>query len=924
LKRSNSFQLFLGLLAVSSAFSIATRAASSSDFEGSVGIEAAKSYSRFSISIDSSFKPVISETANGFTIVIPAATLMDVGVPFGSEEAFNRYLSTLKDSRLSNIRIHEDESKLVIEGKYKFPVGSAKLANPAMEHFDFRKEELGKFFVDFFYKKGPTALEFERSKKIVNGHKSELDKDAMIKREAERKESREKRLVEARNALFFCELPFDRSNTVFLRYRADHPVVKFSSYFPEKIPDHLFEYTEPKSEGEEADMVRLALKLARENKEALSIKTVEFLQKQYQKSRFLNEMLFLKANDLYRLGFEDKGREMLVELAKRAKGTEVALQSAAFLAVQSFDKKEWLAALEGFMDLKSEMPKAKLAWLFHYGIAESLYEIKQADQAKVEYQWLAKNAPKEDVRAEGAFKTGDVSFDRNQYGQAVLDYESAIKKFPDELSHYPQVLMNLAESYFDLEEFARSEEMFKKYMDYGRNQPNAWRASLRLAEIKSLHQKMSPEIEAAFTETVNSYPMSPGTVIARLRMLPCGTHGGFDLASFTRFINSPEVKNFDGDGTLFTEPFSELVALTEVRTLLSFGQDEKAVTEGLAHLRENPSMEGRRLIEQAMIGGIKRVIEKELNAGDEIAAINTYQKYGDYLPMPLHDPMADDLKMRVAKAASERKLTSLAMKIIEPYRKLSEVEAKEVMAAIEKNLVLEGLDQQEDRVYLEITTLWNGADFQPTDEKQAADLLSRLKMIRERSPYSFERDLILALFYSETKDFARANELNLKLTTRMSKLGTKARAQVWTFAAETANAAQDFDFAEKAFHQARLTLEKPSDKDQPELGLRHLSTVPTLSYLYEKEGEILEKQENWKEAVALYTEAIENKVGGNHILYAQARALLKTGGRESRKIASRSLEKIEQSQDDDVWKRLARETLAEIAKEGKVDDKRNQ
>jgi predicted Zn-dependent protease len=898
-------------------------AATVADFRGSVEITPTKSYSRFSIAIDSSFKPEITETAQGFLITIPAATLMDVGVPFGSEEAYNQYLSGLTDTRISSIKVHEEPGKLVVEGKYKFPIGSAKLADPKMDHFDFRKNEEGKYYVDFFYKKGPTAIEANRDRRSADDKKLQAERELFLKKEAERKESREKRLIEARNALFFCDLPFDRANTIFLKYRADHPVVKFSAYFPEKIPDHLFEYTEPKGASEEVEMVRLALKLARENKEALSMKTIEFLEKQYPKSRFTNEMLFLKANDLYRLGFEDKGRELLVQISKRARGTDVSMQSSAFLAVQAFKNQEWLAALEGFMNLKREMPKSKLAWLFRYGIAESLYQIKQTDQAKLEYEWVAANAPKADIRAEAAFKAGDVYFDRNQFAQAIVVYESSTKKHEGELIHYPQVLMNLAESYFQLDEFARAEKIFAKYLEIGRNQPNAWRASLRLAEIKSLHQKMTPEIETAFTDTVNSYPMSPGAVIARLRMLPCGTHGGFDLGSAQRLINSPEVKNFDGERIMYTEPFKELVAVTEVRTLLSFGQDEASVKAGLARLRDNPSMDARRFIEQAMIGGIKRVLEKQLNTGDEIGAIASYQKYGDYLPLPLHDPMADDLKMRLAKVASDRKLTSLALKIIEPYQKLSQVEAKELMAAIRKNLVNEGVDDTESRTFLEVKTLWNGANFKAEDEKQANDLLARLSTIREQSKFSLERDLILALYYAEIKDFAKANELNLQLTTRMAKVDSGERIQIWTFAGETANSAQDYAYAAKSFHQARVILEKVSKDNHSEIDLRRLGTIPSLSYLYQNEGETLEKQQKWKEAVALYTEAIENKVGGNHILYAHAKALLQTGGRESKKIASRSLEKIEQSQDDDVWKRLAREKLNEIAKEGRVDEKRN-
>ena len=58
-------------------------------------------------------------------------------------------------------------------------------------------------------------------------------------------------------------------------------------------------------------------------------------------------------------------------------------------------------------------------------------------------------------------------------------------------------------------------------------------------------------------------------------MIPCGNHGGFDLGSFQRLINSPEVKNFDGDGTVYVAPFKELADVTEVRALLSFGQMTK-------------------------------------------------------------------------------------------------------------------------------------------------------------------------------------------------------------------------------------------------------------------------------------------------------------------------------------------------------------
>ena len=896
-----------------------------SPFEGSVELQSQSSFSRLKVSLDESFKPVLEESKDGFVIRVPSATLMDIGVPFGADETFSKYLSKVVDSRIAKISVTEVEGALLIRGKYIFPTGPQSFANPRMEHFDFRQAEKGKFVIDFWYKKGPTVAEAEKQKRAseLNLHRSE--QEALLKKETERRLAREKRMQESKNAIQFCELPFDRSNTVFLKLRSSHSLLNFSAYFPEKIPDHRFEYTEPRGDSEEHQMVRLALKLSRENKHGLAVKTIDFLEKEYPKSKYLNEMRFLKASSHYRLELDDKGREMLQNLAKTARGTEVGLQAAAFLAVQSFKKQEWLAALDAFMNIKRENPHHPLIWLFRYGMAEAMYQIHQSDQAKVEYEWVSKNAPKTLVRAEAAFKIGDLSFDRSQYAAAIQSYSKAIKEFDSSLGQYPHALMNLAESYFQLEEYQKSEDAFKKFLAMGGAQPNAWRASLRIAEIHALNQKPGPETESAFTETVNRYPMTPGAVIARLRLLPCGNHGGFDLAGSRRFMSSTEVEKFDGGADLYTTSFRELVGLTEIRTLISFSQDQIAIDRGIARLRENPTVEVRKMMEQAMVGGIKRLIEGQLSAGEGYAAISTYEKYGDFLPLPSHDPMSDELRMKIAKFAAEKKLSTFALKLIEPYRQMNEADHKELLAAVEKNLALESSEEQDERNEIEAKTLWNSDQFKIDSEKQDEVFLARLGAIRDISTFAWERDLMKGLYFEEKKEDAKALGIATALVTKMGRLNSVQQSQIWFWAAELAQRNQNSSFAAKAFKEARLLRfknEKASNSNPPELAFRGLKSVPSVTYLYTSEGEMLENQKKWAEAVALYSEAIENKVGGNQVLYAHARALLKEGDSASRSIASRSLEKIKQSQDDDVWKNLAQKALEEIAKEGKVDDKR--
>lgn len=388
-------------------------------FADPLELNSSSAYTRLRVTLDSAFSPKVLSKGKTFEIEIPGATLMDLGVPFGAEAEFQSQIRQLKDSRVRNVRVKELSKSLLIQGEFLFPSGKDALAHEAMEHFEFKQTEQGRWVVDFWYSKSPTLVSQQLKQKEAELKKRRDQEQALLDKENQRKEARAKRLNDSKNAIQFCEQPVDRSNTVFLKFRPDHQRLNFSAYFPEHIPDHRFEYSQPRGESEESQMVRLAVKLSRENKHALVIKTIDFFSKSYPKSVYSDEMKFLRASAFYRLGMIEEGKDQISKLSKSARGTEAGLQSAAFLAVQAFRNGEWLSALESFMNLRREFPKHPLIWLFRYGIAECLYEIKQSEQARVELEWVARNAPKEAIRAEAAFKLGDLYFDRNQFAQAI-------------------------------------------------------------------------------------------------------------------------------------------------------------------------------------------------------------------------------------------------------------------------------------------------------------------------------------------------------------------------------------------------------------------------------------------------------------------------------------------------------------------------
>jgi tetratricopeptide (TPR) repeat protein len=886
----------------------------------SLEVQPHSSFSRLNISLDESFKPKIVNGPKGFEIRIPAAEMLDLGIPMGEVSEFNRQLKSLQDSRIGELSVLEKDSELIIRGKYRFPSGKNALAKPEMELFDFYRKEDGKLVIDFWYRKGPTVAEADQQRKLQAMKNQDQKRKEILRQEEERRVQKEKRLEESRSALRFCETPLSRENSLWVKYRAEHPILNFNQYFPEFVPDHGFRYQEPSGKSEEAQMVRLAIKLSRENKHALVVKTVDFLKAQYPHSIHQREMEFLKASSYYRLEMVEQGKVLIEELSKNGRKTEVGVQSTAFLGAQAFRNSQWLAAHDLFMRIRKDFPDHPMTWLFRYGIAESLYQIRQYDQARPEFEWLSKNALNQQIRNESGFKAGDLYFNRNQYAQAITAYEMVLKANPEGGTRYPHVYMNLGEAYFQLEEFNKAEENFGKYLIHARTHPTAWKASLRVAEIRSMRKPS--DSEKNFTETVNQYPMTPGAAIARLRMIPCGNHGGFDLNSGSRYVNSDEVKKIEDPEAFYSTSLSELIGLTEVRMLLSFQEDEKAIDKGLARLRENPSLEARKLIEKGIVGGVKRLLEKRLQENDYYGAIALLEKHGDYLPAPTFDPVCDEMRLKIARFAADKKLASLALRIIEPFRASDENGLKLAADEIRRDLQLDSTDEMENRAMVEAKSLWNGEKFKLKDEKESAVFLEKLSSIRDQSRLSSERDLLRSLYHRARGEDAKAYEFAKRLSTGMPRFSSRTKAQAWAYVAELAAKNGDHAAAAKAFRESRLIVAKLTEKDEASFEYRHFPNAPSLARLYAAEGEQLENLQKWKEAVAIYTEAIENKLGGNHVLYAHARAILKDGGRDSRLVATQSLEKIKQSQDDDVWKNLAQKALDQIAKEGKEDEKR--
>src|SRR4051794_23511576 len=122
-----------------------------------------------------------------------------------------------------------------------------------------------------------------------------------------------------------------------------------------------------------------------------------------------------------------------------------ALTAAFFLAEKRAKSSSPLAALETFLWLIKYHGTNELSWVFHLGVAESLFALKQVGRAAKEYQWVIDQAPNDAGKAEAFFRMGDLYQVRFQNEQALAAYSQAIRYLKNQAKNFPEFFLNYGE-----------------------------------------------------------------------------------------------------------------------------------------------------------------------------------------------------------------------------------------------------------------------------------------------------------------------------------------------------------------------------------------------------------------------------------------------------------------------------------------------
>ncbi|MEK6706236.1 MAG: tetratricopeptide repeat protein [Bdellovibrionota bacterium] len=898
---------FIAVISVLVSFSIPMDVRAEANIVEGLKIRTFKTHSRFMFGIGADVSTKFNSKKEGFDLFLKGVTLYDLGAPVGDEKRWQAKLNESGDPRISSLEFFEGSNDpagpgVRITGKWKFPEGADKPVNPRMELFEYRSKT-GEYIVDFWVKQGPTVLQAETARLRAQKQAERNAAEEKRRRRTERKIAFEKAKADANDVGRFCREPYSESNEVFLEFFPFHEKVAFSRWFSTKSPDEDYHYLVPKSQSRAAQYTRLALNLYKQGDFALVLRTLDFFDAEVPGGEHRHEMRFLRANALLRLPtMQQAAEEILTHLVSDSKNSPIALYGGIHMAISQMARGDHLASLESFSSLVHNFPKHRLSWVFHLGMAESMFALKQTERAAKEYQWVIENAQDMRDKAEAALRSGDLYLDRFQYEQTLAAYYRGLKRFGTEAEKFPSIHVNRAEALYQLGQYEYAKEAFENFLKRYPGHPAGWRATLRLGEI-SARQGGKDLAETArdwFYETINRYPSSPGATLARLRLLPCGDHGGMDISGLEKFI-SDEAASFDGRQDVATTRYRDFMELSRIRALITLGHENKAVAAAIDELHRSKNDTVKHLLGSLVGGLFRKSLLKLLDEGKGYEALAFYMEKKGMISKEA-SPVNTDFLLRLSQTAADFGLASIASELVAEYTKILALKQGDSRSLAADDLDLELINSDES--FSKAKALWV-LDI----EKNKQEIKQWLAKVKDESVHSYERELMLGLLEEKeghnSAAFSHAIKARL-LAPQSGDSGMDARVEAWQ--AKLHLKAGDLSGALELYRSLEKRLNIPNEKNWPQ-NMLGLPAVPSMDTVVIEQGRILEQLGRWGEAASTYAKAVENGLGGNRAMFGYANALAKMPDGDDAK-ADGVFEKLAGSKTDDFWRKLASEVLA--------------
>ncbi|MEQ1875740.1 MAG: tetratricopeptide repeat protein [Bdellovibrionia bacterium] len=279
-------------------------------------------------------------------------------------------------------------------------------------------------------------------------------------------------------------------------------------------------------DNDENKKARLLYTLFNKNRPAVFLKTLEFFEKDYPKSKYNEIVKFMEADVYYDLWKKTQSPtdfsnamtryQTLVEEFPKS----VLAERTSLLVGYSFrNRGDNLGALKTLQRYTKHFPASENVPRVKLAIADSYRSLKSFDDAIKTFDEVESDSKSGVYGVAAGYKRGDVYFDKGEFQNAVSEYQKAIKKYPKNTKEFPNAFYNLAESYFQLKKYREGLTAYGDFLNRFPRSAHGGFAMTRIGELLEILGADSKKINGAFLESIFRYKGSTGAGVARVRLI---------------------------------------------------------------------------------------------------------------------------------------------------------------------------------------------------------------------------------------------------------------------------------------------------------------------------------------------------------------------------------------------------------------------
>ncbi|MGZ3794854.1 MAG: tetratricopeptide repeat protein [Pseudobdellovibrionaceae bacterium] len=570
------------------------------------------------------------------------------------DEASARKLLSFKSEMVKTVTLDKEGP----DGKF---IVNFLLADEGVESFDYLTDQPSRLIVDFYINAGnktkplaavepadsaepPVKSKTPKKGKTAKSRRPASTDLLQIKKEGSSAEN----LVENRSGLFDGGDPnFDRfmikdyeiKEDSLLRskesYFIPYPMIRPENHYWEKMKIAAPLYEILPQESEENKQARLLLTLFENKRYAVYIKTEEWFKKKYPDSGY-NDLIDFMTADVYKNLWQEKNDPKYYEIAqirykqalKNHPQSPLAERTSLMLGNLALEKEDPLDAIRLFNDHieKNYAGKAEAISndLARIGSGIAFLKLNRYQEAADIFSKLQKESPHKEIKAEAAYRIGDVYVQSKNYQKAVDSYKDAIKRFPEHQNEYPNAFYNQAEALFGMGNYHQALGAYLEFMKKFPSHEHAAFSMTRMGELLEILGADKSRVIGAYLETYFRYGENNNAIIARLRLTSARMKSmkpkevevaAKEILSLMKKLDIPNIEQF---GT---------VMIAEGYT--SRGEYEKAIDLLANYYQQNPTIVDRDLLKSRVVGNISNEIRDQVNAGNFITALKTHSKYAE-------------------------------------------------------------------------------------------------------------------------------------------------------------------------------------------------------------------------------------------------------------------------------------------------------